>query len=184
MERPQAAAAHSGRRQPRDEAAGRSAATDGGGGATHPAPPRTPGKPCGSRALGRERSVAWPADETHGPVLLLPSAGGRGGAAGPPPAPLRFNSREPMEVDSPLFAGRLHVFVRGLPSTPPGVFGDGMRRTVWVALQARFSASRSCRSARARGGGRARRACCRRAARRPPPVGCLEELRGSAGHEV
>lgn len=98
-----------------------------------------------SGPAGPLRSAEWPADNPHGDLFIRPaphiprqvfSTGSQHGCGAA--SCLSINSGAPFEFESELFVGKLYIWVRGLPSTPAGIFAKGMKRQIWIVIQGRF----------------------------------------------
>eukprot|EP00798_Chlamydomonas_sp_ICE-L_P007726 gene7726-897_t len=51
---------------------------------------------------------------------------------------LRLNSLDsPIDFESDLFKGKAYAFIKGLPTTPPGLF-DSRKRLSWLCIQGKF----------------------------------------------
>jgi hypothetical protein len=98
---------------------------------------------CAEKVLPRHRPSMPTLDEVRAsgdsPVLVtrdptVPAVSYNGHRDLRAPIPL---NRAPIEIDGPLFTGRLQVEIRGLPSSNPEVW-DGKKRCMHIAAQGRF----------------------------------------------
>ena len=90
--------------------------------------------------------LPWPtaadaAAAPSAPVLCAPSPAAVGQRITSPSglAALPVNTGEPIEFETPMFAGRAVVWCRGLPGAPDALFA-GRRRRSLVTVQGRFKA--------------------------------------------
>ncbi|KXZ48704.1 hypothetical protein GPECTOR_26g607 [Gonium pectorale] len=114
---------------------------------------------CGVGGAGAGAVGAVPTPPTSLPTSPYVAASASASPTSPPPpwpsAPLisrpgglvrlAANGAQRIRVESELFSGELHLFIRGLPNAPEHMFA-GKKRASWVAMQGRFKAPLSLES--------------------------------------